>query len=91
MKLRVRALGMALGIAWGLYILLATFWLMWFRGGTGSATLSNLYPGYDTTYVGALVGMIWGFVDGFIAGAFVAWLYNRFLNAFYKSETATRN
>jgi hypothetical protein len=82
---------MALGIAWGLYILRATFWLMWFRGGAGNTTLSILDPGYDMTYVDALVGMIRSLVDGFVAGAFVAWLCNRFQKVFYKSETAAIN
>jgi hypothetical protein len=87
MKLRVRALGMAAGIVWGLEVFLATIWLIWF-GGTGASIqlLKSFYLGYDVTYVGAFLGLIWGFVDGFIAGALVAWLYNLFHKAFYKSQ-----
>jgi phosphotransferase system glucose/maltose/N-acetylglucosamine-specific IIC component len=87
MRLRVRALGMSVGIVWGLFVLLATLWLIWFAGpGPVFQVLKTLYPGYDVTYVGGLVGLFWGFVDGFIAGALVAWLYNKFHKALYKSE-----
>jgi len=90
MKLRVRALGMAGGIVWGLFVLLATMWLIWFAGpATAFQSLKTLYPGYDVTYVGGLFGLFWGFVDGFICGALVAWLYNKFHKAFYKSEATT--
>jgi hypothetical protein len=89
MKLRVRALGLAVGIVWALYVFITTLWLIWFGEGAGFTLLKNIYPGYSTTYVGAFVGLIWGFVDGFIAGVLVAWLYNRFHKALYKSEPAS--
>ena len=89
MKLRVRALGMALGIAWGLCVLLSTLWLIWLGNGAEIVALKYLYPGYTTTYLGALVGFIWGFVDGFIGGALVAWLYNWFHKVFYKSQATS--
>ena len=87
MRLRVRALGIAVGVVWGLYVLLDTIWLIW-RGGAGTAfqSLKSLYPGYDLTYGGAFVGLIWGFVDGFVAGVLVAWLYNKLHKALYKTE-----
>jgi hypothetical protein len=89
MKLRVRALGVALGLAWGLYVLLSTLWLIWLGKGGEIVALKQLYPGYETTYLGALVGFIWGFVDGFIGGALVAWLYNQFHKIFYKSQATS--
>ena len=89
MMLRVRALGMAVGIVWGLSVLVATLWMLWFAQPSPTwPTLKSLYPGYDVTYMGAFVGLIWGFVDGFIAGALIAWLYNKFHKALYKTEAA---
>jgi hypothetical protein len=88
MRLRVRALGLAVGIVWALGVLVATLWLIWFGQATGVPLIQKLYPGYDVTYLGALVGIIWGFVDGFVAGALIAWLYNQFHKAVYKAEAA---
>jgi fructose-specific phosphotransferase system IIC component len=86
MRLRVRALGLAVGIVWGLGVLVATLWLIWFGQVTGVPLMKKFYLGYDETYLGALVGFIWGFIDGFVAGALIAWLYNKFHKAFYKTE-----
>lgn len=88
MKLRVRALAVAGGTVWGLYIFLATIWMMWFRDAATVDLFANLYPGYATTYPGAFVGLLWGFFDGAVCGALLAWLYNRFHHYFYKSGPA---
>jgi hypothetical protein len=88
MRLRVRALGLAVGIVWALGVLVATLWLIWSGQAEGGLLIKKLYPGYDVTYLGALVGIIWGFVDGFVAGALIAWLYNQFHKAVYKAEAA---
>ena len=79
MRLKVRALALAGGIAWGLVIFLLTYWFLIFGyEGETLARLSNVYLGYSVTWYGAFVGLIWGFVDGFIGGALLAWLYNKF-------------
>jgi hypothetical protein len=88
MTLRKRALGMSLGILWGLSVFLTTIWAI--AGGHG-ATLAQLqayYFGYSVTYLGAFIGLIWGFVHGFIAGVLIAWLYDLFCKAFYRSGSA---
>ena len=85
MKLRVRALGLAVGITWGLGIFVATLWdLAWGNGRTLSC-LKSFYLGYSVSLGGAIVGLIWGFVDGLICGALIAWLYNKLQKAIYKS------
>jgi hypothetical protein len=86
MKLRIRALALAGGIVWGLYVFLTTLWLLWFHDGASVTLLVNLYPGYATTYLGSFIGLLWGFVDGAFCGALTAWLYNRFQRVFYNSE-----
>jgi len=79
MKLKPLALGLALGIVWGLSIFAATIWAL-IRGCEGMHLnlLHFFYLGYSLSFVGSLIGLIWGFVDGFIAGIIVAFLYNLF-------------
>ena len=76
MRLHIRACGLAVGIVWGMYVFLATIWLLWFRDGATISALSHLYPGYASTYPGAVAGLAWGLLDGFIVGAALASLYN---------------
>lgn len=87
MELRKRALGMALGIVWGVAMLLGTWGLLlWGSPGEQMLKLGNFYIGYSYSWGGAVIGMIWGFVYGFIAGVFIAWLYDLFCKIFYKSK-----
>ena len=88
MELRKRNLGLALGMVWGLAVMIGTWWLM-FMGSPGD-TISNLrgfYFGYTYSFVGGIVGFIWGFVDGFITGVLIAWFYN-LGNKVFKSKAA---
>jgi len=77
MELRKRNLGFALGLTWGLAVLVATWWLllMGSRGGTISL-LGAFYFGYSFSFAGGIVGFIWGFIDGFICGVLIGWFYN---------------
>ncbi len=87
MELRKRALGMALGLVWGLAIMFGTWWLIigGYRGELISK-LSQFYIGYSYSWGGAVIGFVWGFVDGFIAGVLIAWFYDLFCKIFYKSK-----
>jgi len=87
MELRKRALGLSLGLVWGLAVLLGTWWLLLF-GYKGEiwGRLSQFYIGYSFTYGGAIIGFIWAFVYGFIAGALIAWLYDFFSKKLYKPK-----
>ena len=79
MKLKPSALGLAAGIIWGAMVMVATWWVLLFS--TGGATilrLKNFYFGYDVTFLGGIVGLLWGFIDGFIVGYLIALLYNIF-------------
>jgi hypothetical protein len=89
MELRKRALGLALGIVWGLTILLGTWWLLIF-GGPGEiiSKLSMFYRGYTYSWGGAIIGFIWGFVDGFIGGFLIAWVYNMVAKSINKPKAA---
>ncbi len=78
-KLSPRALGLGLGILWGLAVLLiglaATYW------GYGTqfvGMFEALYPGFKLGIQGCIIGGLWGLVDGFVLGVLLAWLYNKF-------------
>jgi hypothetical protein len=79
MKLRPLALGLAIGIFWGVMMFLTT-WLCIYTG-YGRLFLEafmGLYPGYSITPAGSLLVLVYGFIDGFVFGAGIGWLYNRF-------------
>lgn len=77
MELRKRSFGFALGLVWGLTVMLGTWFLLMIgsRGGT-IALLGAFYKGYSFSFLGGIVGFIWGFIDGFICGFLLAWFYN---------------
>lgn len=78
MALNWKALGLAIGIIWGLCVLLIGWAAAWTGWGDGLVTmLGSLYIGYAPSPVGGLIGGAWAFVDGIIGGALVALLYNR--------------
>lgn len=79
MKLSPKALGLTLGIFYGLCIFISTLLAVY----TGYLThltelLIGVYPYYELTLQGAVAGLVWGFVDGMIGGLIVAWIYNAF-------------
>lgn len=78
-KLNVKALGLSLGITWGVGAFLMGILSMCFNWGTpGVELLSSMYIGYDATIRGSLIGAAWGFVDADIWGILIAWIYNKF-------------
>jgi hypothetical protein len=85
MKLRVRAMGLAIGMVLGLAAFLGTLYSLWLGGGTFIGNLVLVIPGYQRSYVGAFIGLIGGFVWGLVGGALLAWFYNIFYKAIYKS------
>jgi len=82
MKLDKVALGLALGMVWGLWVLLMTVWLV-VSGWQGEhlGLLALCFPGYSVSWFGAVVGLVYGFIDGLVCGWLVGWLYNRFSKA----------
>jgi hypothetical protein len=87
MKFSRGAFGISLGLVWGLFILLATWWLAFIDSNSYHfymSKLSTFYLGYEVGLVGGIIGFIWGFVDGFIAGFLIAWIYNTIRPKFRK-------
>ncbi len=78
-KIDRSALGIAIGIVFGLVIFFATNFLI-FKGGNQIgptlALLNQYFFGYSVTFTGSLIGLIYGFVSGFIVGWFAAFLRN---------------
>ena len=77
--MQASALGFAGGILWGVSLAFITIVSVY----TGYASLflhmiSDLYPGFDVSLSGALIGLSYGFLDGFIGFYLIGWLYNRF-------------
>ncbi|RPH51921.1 MAG: hypothetical protein EHM85_04790 [Desulfobacteraceae bacterium] len=87
MVLRKRALGLSLGLVWGLAILLGTWWLLLFNSeGKTISKLSHFYIGYSYSWGGAIIGFFWAFFYGFIAGVLIAWFYELFGKMLYKQK-----
>lgn len=79
MKINAPALGLSLGIVWGVILFLTT-WLSYY---TGYAKLFletlavSIYPGYTISPPGSFLGLIYGFIDLFVMGTLIGWIYNR--------------
>jgi len=85
MKLSVNGMTITLALVWGLAMLLTgvvnVIWPSYGRAFLDA--MASVYPGYSgaATGVQVIVGTLYGVLDGAIAGALIAWLYNRFARA----------
>ena len=87
MKLNIKAFALAAALLWGFGLFVLTWWMIYFDGATGEATLiGRLYRGYTISPIGSVIGLAYGFFDALVGGAIFAWLYNRF--AAHKSHKA---
>ncbi len=77
--LNAKALGMAGGILWGLGVLLLTFlWMgMPDYAMERQGFLTGIYPGYEVSVTGAIIGLVYGFIDAFVGLLIFGWLYNK--------------
>lgn len=84
-KLDGLALGIAVGLLFGLVIFLATVVLVLKGGdviGPNLGLLSNYFIGYEVTFTGSLIGFVYGFVSGFVLGALIAFLRNTVISIY---------
>ena len=73
------ALGVALGTLFGLIVFLATNILILKGGseiGPNLALLSQYFIGYEVTFGGSLIGLVYGLLAGFVFGWLIAFLRN---------------
>lgn len=73
-----RALGVATGLATGLFLFLTTAITLVREGGEAVNLwlLGQYLAGYTQTWRGAFIGLGWGLVVGFVAGWFIAFCRN---------------
>ncbi|KTC86885.1 bacteriophage holin [Legionella brunensis] len=78
-KLSPVALGLSLGVLWGLSVLILGLIATYYSYGKPFvASMGALYIGYEPTVLGSLLGGLIAFIDSFIGGFLIAWLYNLF-------------
>jgi hypothetical protein len=78
--LNAKALGLVLGLLFGLAIFIATNWLVLKGGkpvGPHLRLLSQYFIGYRVSFLGSIIGFGYGFAVGTLSGAFVGWIYNK--------------
>ena len=82
MKLSKKSFGLASGILWGVSVFALTNILL-LKGSEGTVIigLKNIYIGYNLSFLGSIIGLIWGFVNGFAAGWLLALLNNFFVSS----------
>ncbi len=75
----VKGLALAIGILGALCTLILGWsaWLLGY-GNVIVGQIATIYIGYSATLLGGIIGAVYAFVDGAIAGAIIAWLYNKF-------------
>ncbi|MBW1812807.1 MAG: hypothetical protein JRJ39_03765 [Deltaproteobacteria bacterium] len=78
--LNAKAVGLVLGILFGLVIFIATNWLVLKGGkvvGPHLGLLSQYFIGYRVSFLGSFIGLAYGFAVGTLCGAFIGWIYNK--------------
>lgn len=78
MKLSIKSFALASGILWAVILFLATIFIMLRGGGEHLILLNKFYFGYEVSFVGAIIGMVYAFISGLILGALFAWIHNWF-------------
>ena len=87
LKLNIKILGLVLGLLLGMFIFIATNWLV-IKGGhigpTGEYVvgphlqlLSQFFIGYRVSFLGSVIGFFYGFALGTLCGAATAYIYNK--------------
>lgn len=87
MKTQLNALAAALsvGLLWGLGMLVCTVAaLQWGYADEFMELMGDVYPGYDVSGTGVIVGFIYGFLDGFIGTWILVSVYNFFVRKLSK-------
>jgi hypothetical protein len=82
--LNAKALGLVLGLVFGLIIFIATNWLVFKGGNTVGphlSLLSQYFIGYRVTFWGSFIGFGYGFVLGTLSGSVLGWVYNKIAGA----------
>ncbi len=79
LRLNAKMLGLVLGILLGVPNFIMTNWLLIKGGnpvGPHLSLLSQLFIGYNVSFLGSFIGFAYGFAFGTMGGALVGWIYN---------------
>jgi ABC-type nitrate/sulfonate/bicarbonate transport system permease component len=90
MRMNSKFLALAMGLIAGLFLFLATNWLL-IKGGHVSPSgeyvvgphlqlLSQIFIGYRVSFLGSIIGFFYGFAVGTLAGSAVGLLYNKIVD-----------
>jgi len=80
MVMNAKAMGLVLGLVFGLIIFIATNWLVIKGGkqvGPHLSLLSQYFIGYRVTFCGSFIGFAYGFALGTMCGSMTGWIYNK--------------
>ena len=78
-QLNALAAGLSMGSFWSISMLLCTIFAIKFDyADQFMEIMTDVYPGYEISGKGAVIGLLYGFVDGFLGGYLLVWLYNFF-------------
>ena len=78
-KLDGVALGISIGLLFGLTVFIATNFLLIKGGeviGPNLSLLGQFFVGYEVSFSGSLVGLIYGVIAGFVTGWLIAFVRN---------------
>jgi len=82
-KINPLALGLSLGICWGIAVLVMGLMAYYFMNGESFvASVGTVSIGYKASILGSFLAGLAGFVYAFIGGLIFAWLYNLFSRYF---------
>lgn len=79
LRLSAQAWGVSFGLLLGLGLFVATLVLVLKGGdnvGAHLGLLSQYFPGYRVTMIGAFLGFVYGFVLGYVLGRLIGVIYN---------------
>ncbi|HAG62301.1 MAG: hypothetical protein CMF55_01985 [Legionellales bacterium] len=78
-RLKPVALGLAIAVLSALSLLFVVFTALCFGVGfPWLGIIASIYVGFNLSFIGIIIGLVWAIIDGFIAGIVLAWLYNAF-------------
>jgi hypothetical protein len=80
LRLNAAMVGLVLGFLFAAGLFVATVWLV-IKGGPHPGAhlilLSQFFPGYSISFLGAICGSVYGFIVGFVTGAVLGAVYNK--------------
>jgi hypothetical protein len=80
LSLNSKVIGLVLGLVCGLFVFIATNWLVIKGGDTVGPhleLLNQFFIGYRVTFFGSFIGFAYGFALGTLSGAMIGWIYNK--------------